>query len=60
MSTATLNPDALGDLYEAVQTCLDAERERQKNLKPNSPASTYTTARIAKLVAALTKARNVL
>jgi hypothetical protein len=36
-------------LREGIQICLDAERERQKKLKPGAPATTYTEERIKKL-----------
>jgi hypothetical protein len=41
--------EILVNMREAVKICLDAERKRQKRLKPGAPASTYTANRIAKL-----------
>jgi acyl-CoA reductase-like NAD-dependent aldehyde dehydrogenase len=45
--------EILVNMREAVKLCLDAERKRQKRLKPGAPASTYTADRIAKLEALL-------
>lgn len=56
--TLELNPGALSDLYEAARECLKAEHERQRKLKPNSPASTYTAQRIARIEAAISKAKS--
>lgn len=40
-------------MFEAIMTCLRAEKERRAKLKAGSPASTYTEARIAKIEAAI-------
>jgi len=42
-------PTDTPSLLQAVKICLDAEEQRQKNLKPGAPASTYTAERIAML-----------
>jgi hypothetical protein len=41
--------EVLRGMREVAQICLAAEHQRQKKLKPGSPASTYTADRIAKL-----------
>lgn len=44
------------ELLDAVQTCVRAEKERQRKLKPGSPASTYAGERIERLEALIIKA----
>lgn len=44
---------AVPALLGAAVTCLHAERERRKKLKPGAPATTYTEERIAETEAAL-------
>lgn len=48
---------AAPDLYEALEECLNAEMARRKKLKDGAPASEYSDARIARIRAALAKAR---
>ena len=48
---------AAPDLYEALEECLNAEMARRKKLKDGAPASEYSDARIARIRAALSKAR---
>lgn len=45
------------DLVKALETCLTAEHERRKKLKPGAPATTYTEARIAMLHDVLARAK---
>lgn len=45
------------ELLEAVEICLKAEEERRQKLLPGAPATTYCEARIAKLRAAIAKAK---
>lgn len=40
-------------LIDALETCLAAEMERRKKLKPGAPATTYTNGRIEKIKYAL-------
>jgi hypothetical protein len=48
---------AAPDLLAACEECLDAEERRAAALTPGAPASTYTAQRIARLRAAIAKAR---
>lgn len=48
---------AAPDLYKALEECLNAEMARRKKLKDGAPASEYSDARIARIRAALAKAR---
>jgi hypothetical protein len=44
------------ELLDAVRICVTAEKERQRKLKPGSPASTYAGQRIERLEALIVKA----
>lgn len=44
------------ELLDAVTLCVKAEKERQRKLKPGSPASTYAGERIERLEALIIKA----
>lgn len=47
---------AAPDLLDAAKTCLAAEVERRKKLRPGAPATTYCENRIAMISAAIAKA----